>query len=168
MENQIIGVWQLIDFSFCDNFGNPKFKPFGKNIDGLLIYTNNGFMSANLGNLERKKFINNDYRLGEKDEIIEAFNNMISYSGQFEIIYNKNYIIHKIKMSMFPNWINQNVKRFFRIGYYDKIIGDNKLKISFKNNLKDKDIFLELSATEILHIDELLTPKLTWQKIRTS
>jgi len=164
MENQFVGAWGLVDFSFCDINGNVKFRPLGNKVGGLLIYTNDGFMSANLGSLERKPFKNNDYRFGKNEEIIEAYNNIISYSGEYQVNDNKKFILHKINMSMFPNWIGQNVKRYFRIGNYNEIIG-KKLEGNFNNVLLNEDIFLELSASTLLHNEELLTPKLIWQKL---
>lgn len=177
MENNFVGVWELIDFAFYDKENKSKFKPFGDNVRGNLIYTIDGYMSANLGSLNRKLFRNSDYRLGTNEEIIEAYNNMISYSGSYIINEDKEFIVHKINMSMFPNWIGQNVKRYFRIGKYQEF---KELQIDDLNNevnsevnsgnrydkkMNNNDIILELSATSILQNGELLTPKLIWKKI---
>lgn len=154
----LIGEWELVDMYFesvsreitsreITSKAEIIHKPMGNNPYGLLIYTKNGFMSAQLGNLNRTKFENPDYRYGKTNEIIEAFNQYIAYTGKYEVNENKQFIIHKVKMSMFPNWIGQNVKRY----YETEFVGS--------------DVYLYLKATEILHENVSVIPTIKWRKI---
>lgn len=149
----LIGEWELIDMYFegvtdySNSNPNVIHRPMSNSPYGLLIYTKSGYMSAQLGNLNRVKFENPDYRFGKPNEIIEAFNQYIAYTGKYEVNESKNFIVHKVKMSMFPNWIGQNVKRY----YSTENIGD--------------EIYLYLKATEIIHNNIAVIPTIKWRKI---
>lgn len=137
---RFIGQWELLEMRAIGS--QDTIYPIGKNVAGLLIYTQNGIMSAQLGSLDRKLFANPDYRFGHTDEIIESFNSYISYTGSFYI--QKDYIIHNVRQSLFPNWIGQKVKREY------EFIEDNILIL--------KAPMLNYSGTE-------RRPELVWQRL---
>lgn len=140
MINDFLGQWRLLEFYF-QSADNSKYYPFGKNTQGLLIYTENK-VSAQLGNIEINNFLSDDFRIGSSEEIINRFNNFISYFGTYKINVNENCITHIIEQSLFPNWINQKVKRYYEF----------------------TDNFLILRATPILHNNQLINPTLTWER----
>jgi len=141
-----IGTWRLMEF-FAINAKNQNdiVLPFSKRVSGVLIYTAQGYMSANLGSAERVNFKNSDYRMGEMTEIFSAFNSMISYSGTYSLQPNKSIISHKVIQSHFPNWIGMTVHRNYE----------------FQDNFR----ILKLSANHILIDNKQYLPILTWQKI---
>lgn len=142
MKEKFLGVWNLLEMKSISERKNVEIYPLGK-VEGQLIYTENR-MSAQLGSKKRKNFKNNDYRKGLQEEIEIAFNSFISYYGEYEIIPDKNLIIHKVKQSLFPNWVGQNVKRYYKF--------------------EDENLILQ--STPIRYKKELLTPTLVWHKIK--
>ena len=140
MKDKFIGVWKLLEMKSVsvDNI----IYPLGE-VVGQLIYTQDR-MSAQLGSKDRPNFKSNDYREGTQSEIYSAFNSYISYFGEYEIIPDKNLVIHKVEQSLFPNWIGQNVKRYYEF----------------------KDSLLILKSTPIKYENQLLTPTLVWDKIK--
>lgn len=142
IKQKFIGNWKLISM-FSQAKDLSKIYPNSNQVNGLLIYTKEGIISAQLGNANREKFNNQDFRKGTNQEINQAFNGYISYFGNYKINQEKSYIVHDIKMSLFPNWINTKVKRYYQ----------------FENDL------LTLKATPILYDNILRTPTLIWQKI---
>ena len=159
--NQLIGVWKLVDMYFLDETKSIVHKPMGDNPSGVLIYTENKYMSAQLGNLDRHKFLNNDYRFGTNSEIFEAFNQYIAYTGKYDVNINKEYILHKIQMSMFPNWIGQNVKRYYNFeNVNDKLyLYLSASEIDFKLELLESNV--ENSLINIIKV----TPVIKWVKV---
>lgn len=138
----IVGYWELVKFEAIAEDGDIIY-PFGKNVRGLLHYADNELMSAQLGSTMRANFNNEDFRFGEDDEIREAFNGFISYFGKYSINENRNYIIHEVDLSLFPNWMNTRVKRLYE----------------FDNGL------LLLKAPKLDYKGIKRTPILTWKKI---
>ena len=143
MQNKFKSSWKLLEMNAEDDSGN-KIYPMGRNVEGLLIYLENDFMSAQLGSLDRVEFKNTDYRFGSKTEIIEAFNGFISYFGKYTVNEKHSYITHKISQSLFPNWTGQNVKRHYQF-IDDKLI---------------------LIAPKLIYEGILRTPTLIWEKIK--
>lgn len=143
-KDKIKGKYKLQEFFFLSKNGS-KHYPFGIKVAGLLIYDND-IMSAQLGSLDRNQFESEDYRLGKKDEIIESFNNYISYMGKYQVFENGTYIVHRVEQSLFPNWIGKNVKRFYEF------------------QTIDNQEYLTLKASPILHNQEEVTPYLIWKK----
>ncbi|MDC1067541.1 lipocalin-like domain-containing protein [Candidatus Kapabacteria bacterium] len=140
MIEKFLGNWNLISMTMESDDGEIYY-PIGKEVNGLLIYTNDGLMSAQLGSIQRTNFKNPDYRKGKESEIINSFNNYISYFGKFEINKKRNFVVHKVEQSLFPNWIGTKVKRYY----------------SFEGSN------LVLKATPISNDGKLFTPTLRWE-----
>lgn len=141
MKTKFIGEWSLVSMTNESSDGVISY-PNGKNVKGLLIYSDHNTISAQLGNSERNKFQSNDFRFGKDDEIKLAFNSYISYFGTYEINTEKHFVIHNIEMSLFPNWIGTKVKRYFEFN------GE----------------CLVLRATPILENEIEVTPTLRWKR----
>lgn len=142
--DKLIGSWSLVDFYFQSD--ESKHYPFGNEIAGMIVYLPNGKMAAQLGNLRRRNFSNEDYRFGKPDEIIESFNQYISYCGDYSVHEFGKFIAHNVKQSLFPNWIGKKVKRYYEF-----------------TETGDKQ-FLKLTAMPLLFDGKEATPTLIWEK----
>jgi hypothetical protein len=141
IKEKFLGQWNLI--SMTSENEDEILYPIGRNVKGLLSYSENNIMSAQLGSLSREKFLNPDYRKGTDIEIINSFNNYISYFGKYKINEDREFIIHQVEQSLFPNWIGTKVKRYYHF---------------FENKLT-------LKVTPISYNGKLMTPTLLWEKI---
>jgi Lipocalin-like domain len=141
--------WSLLSMSAIAQGDDENIKggiyPIGRNVRGLLSYSENGMMSAQLGSAMRPNFSDNDFRKGSDIEIREAFNGYISYFGTYQIVEKSGIIIHDVQMSMFPNWIGTKVKRYFEFS--------------------DGEQILTLKATPIDYDGKIRTPTLVWRRI---
>ncbi|GAB5465329.1 MAG: lipocalin-like domain-containing protein [Candidatus Kapaibacteriales bacterium] len=146
IEDIIIGQWSLVEM-FIEFDSGERIYPNGKKAIGQLIYLENGIMSAQIGNTERTKSKINDYRAVDKDFTFDNYKEYISYFGTYEVIDSKKYITHEVRMSLFPNWIGQRVKRYFKIRHMDGVA------------------ILTLRATKIKVDGELGVPTIVWEKI---
>lgn len=140
VKNKFIGTWKLLKVE--RKFKKQIILPFGENPEGILIYTES-YMSAQLGNSDRKNFISEDYRMGSDKEINNAFNSYIAYYGTYEIDEDSQIIYHKVQQSLFPNWVGTKQKRFYK----------------FKENL------LILSALDPDYILTGSQTSLTWERV---
>lgn len=111
IKKKFIGVWELaqVDMQSLDgkDLGQGRAK-------GCLIYTEQGYVSAQLGDPEIRKFeSDNKYKATHK-EIRFAFNTFDSYYGKYEIDKENGIIKHHVEFSLFPNWIGTTLERPFK------------------------------------------------------
>jgi hypothetical protein len=118
MEDSLVGTWKLISYSLVDENG-VETKPWGTDVQGLLIYSADGFMSANLMHNGRKSFAASDLRLGTTEEKASAADGYIAYAGPYTS--ERGSVTHHVQVSLFPNWVGlTQVRSYFREG--DKLI----------------------------------------------
>lgn len=107
-----VGTWKLISFEYRRRDGALTF-PFGEDAEGLLIYTQNGYMSAQVADANRTRFNGSDALHGTPEEIKSAFLSSAAYYGQFEVDTENNIILHHTDISTLPNQSNTVQKRFY-------------------------------------------------------
>jgi hypothetical protein len=119
LKKHFIGKWSLKEwYYFIDN---KKFQsPFGKEVQGSLLYTANGDMSAILQKKERNNFKYPNLIKGSLEEKKHAVETFISYMGKFKII--ENTVIHQVQHSLLPNWKNTALIREFKFSENNKIL----------------------------------------------
>ena len=117
--NPLIGVWKLVSADVIT--GDDVSYPLGKEANGYLIYTENGYMSAITTSANRPKFASGDSMRASAEEALEAVKTCVAYSGKYEIRGDK--VIHHVAASFLPNWTGGRQERFF-------VLVDGRLKLS--------------------------------------
>jgi hypothetical protein len=111
---QIVGTWKLVTSELKYNYSDGEvLYPLGPNAVGLLIYTSNNHISAQLMRPDRSSFESGVLNNGTTEEIKEAFQGYMSYYGTYELNEEQGIVIHHVKGSYFPNWVGQNLIRRF-------------------------------------------------------
>jgi len=95
LQNKFIGVWKLKQWEYI-RAGRPVSYPFGKNAEGMLIYSRQGSMSA---------------ILMKPDRVKESEDGYVSYGGHYEV--NRNFVEHHVSFSLRPDWIGRVLKRSY-------------------------------------------------------
>ncbi len=115
--NPFIGTWKLISWTNIDING-VKTYPCGRNPIGYLLYTEDGYMSAEVMDAERHQSDNsstvepisgegaNQHRSGE---VLTH----LSYCGTYSYSIEKEIIIHSVKASSIANWVGKENRRHF-------------------------------------------------------
>lgn len=103
------GTWRLLSVETRNDKGDLVRRGKRK---GYLIYSPDGYMSVCLMKEGRTLFKSGDIRGGTAEEKIEAIEGYISYAGRYTV--HDNTVVHQIEVSLFPNWLGVNQKRFFR------------------------------------------------------
>ncbi len=106
------GTWRLLEYSFHHEDGAVE-HPWGDQVAGYLIYSPQGFMSANLSPAHRSWRFR---RARLKAEVPAADDqgksrfvrrgvprDYIAYSGRFQI--ENDHIIHHVEVSLFSHWV---------------------------------------------------------------
>ncbi|HJO92240.1 MAG TPA: lipocalin-like domain-containing protein [Victivallales bacterium] len=124
----ILGAWRLSEWYMEDKSGDV-YHPFGKEVDGFIMYTSDYYMSANIVALSRKNCISEGVGL---ESLHQGKGSYLSYSGSYTLY--KDRVIHHVKVSLIPEWINNDQERFYKIQ-------DNKLIINSFTEKSDKTVF---------------------------
>jgi len=103
--SQLIGVWTLVNYIDEQPNGQDT-HPFGPQPQGLLIYTADGFFSAQLMKPGRSVFHSADWwHDGTPEEYQEAGSGYIGYCGTYEVDEEKATVTHIASVALLPNLI---------------------------------------------------------------
>ncbi|MEP3561708.1 MAG: lipocalin-like domain-containing protein [Marinobacter sp.] len=111
LREQLIGAWQLHSYVEVPEDGSEPFYPLGTQPKGIIMYTPDGYMSAQLMADGREPFAIADFYQGEPEEYVAAGSTYIGYSGRFAVDEQKQTLTHSMYVSFFPNWLGQTQPR---------------------------------------------------------
>src|SRR5262249_34950381 len=70
--DSLIGAWRLISCKETDILTGEEFRPMGDAPEGLILYTPDGYMSAQLSAVGRPDFASGDMYAGTPEEYTKA------------------------------------------------------------------------------------------------
>jgi hypothetical protein len=108
----LVGTWKLASLEFRTADGAVTY-PFGTDVVGLLVYTPEGYMSAQIMAPNRPNFATADTLLATVEEKAAAQDTYVAYCGRYEVAGNK--VIHHVEMSLLPNWTGGKQERFWEL-----------------------------------------------------
>jgi hypothetical protein len=111
IKKKFIGVWELVNVDMRSLDGKDLGQGRRK---GCLIYTEQGYVSAQLGYPQIRKFESENKLKATNKEIRFAFDTFDSYYGKYEIDKENEIIRHHIEFSLFPNWIGTTLERSYK------------------------------------------------------
>jgi hypothetical protein len=103
LRQELLGAWRLVSFVTVDDSGSRDY-PLGEDADGLILYTPQGWMSAQLMRRDRPSFAAGRLEAGSNVELVEASTGFVSYGGRFRVI-DESTLSHEVSISLFPNWL---------------------------------------------------------------
>lgn len=99
---QVAGAYRLAKWTARSAHGTVAY-PFGDGPTGSLVYTPGGRMAVMLAAGDRTNLSTDDIVGGSEHEQAAAFSSFMAYSGEY--VVDGDVVIHRITMSMFPNWV---------------------------------------------------------------
>ena len=115
LRDKLIGAWKLVSYEERPVDGSPTFYPMSEKPSGIIMYTPDGYMSAQLMNPGRKPFSSGDWFKGTDEDYKQEASTYIAYSGPFHVDEEKQTLTHSMFVSLFPNWIGQTQPRVVKI-----------------------------------------------------
>lgn len=100
--DQVIGTWKLLEYT-RENKEGERYFPLGENATGFLLYTPDGYMSAQLMAQMRPEYTLGDLHNGTTEEMAKAAHGYHAYSGQYEVDEENQTLYHHMEVSMIPN-----------------------------------------------------------------
>ena len=115
LRDRLIGAWTLVSYEERPVDGSESFYPMSKKPKGIIMYTPDGFRSAQLSKPDRKPFASGDWFEASDAEFKSEATSYIAYTGPFHVDEEKQHLTHSMFISLFPNWIGQTQPRVVRI-----------------------------------------------------
>src|SRR5262249_54821534 len=115
LRQQLLGTWRLVSYTERDVESGEVNHPMGENPIGFLMYSSDGFVSAQLSTADRSPFEANDPYCGTPWEYTQAANRYIAYCGPFHVDEVNRSLAHEMQISLFPNWLGQRQARHVEI-----------------------------------------------------
>jgi hypothetical protein len=115
LRSRLIGAWKLLSYQEFPVDGSKPFEPLGRRPHGIIMYTPDGYMSAQLSKPDRPTFTSGDWFKGTTEDYVNEATSYIAYSGPFHVDEEKQTLTHSMFVSLFPNWIDQTQPRAVKI-----------------------------------------------------
>ena len=110
---RIVGAWELVEYSTTSDRGKVDY-PLGSEARGLIIYSADRFMSAQIMRPGRAPYRSRNVHSGENSERSEAAGGYLAYSGPYHVDEDRSAVWHEMAVSLYPNWLGENQKRHVR------------------------------------------------------
>jgi hypothetical protein len=111
---QLVGAWHLVSYESSSVEGGDIGYPLGPNATGLIMYTHDGHMSAQIMAGGRPAYADGDVHGGTEKERATAAHGYLAYAGTYEVT-DGNVVEHHIEVSLFPNWVGKIVSRLAKL-----------------------------------------------------
>jgi Lipocalin-like domain len=106
----LVGVWALKSYTNIDSQA-LSVEPFGPSPVGLLIYTADGFVSAQLMDPERRSSHEGDWGVWTPAEYEVFGRGYIAYCGRYEVDEMQSTVTHVPSVAFSPNLVEQRLLR---------------------------------------------------------
>lgn len=111
LASRLIGAWELVSYSEINAETNERKHPMGEHPTGFILYTHDGYMSAQIQGAGRSLFADNDMFRGKPEEYTASGKSYLAYSGPYRADEATSTVTHLVEVSLFPNWINKDQVR---------------------------------------------------------
>lgn len=105
LHDHISGGWELVSYATQDDWGGPVTFPLGRDAVGLIMYTHDGYMSAQLMRLDRPDYDQPDTAGGTDAQQAAAAAGYLAYSGPYVVDEDTGIVHHEVVVSLLPNWL---------------------------------------------------------------
>ena len=149
---KLVGAWSLVSYSSTNTKDPNDIKyPMKKNAKGMIIYTADGHMSAQLQFPDLPSYSGGPFHGSEK-EFAESARKTMAYTGPFyleEVPGDNQRLFHHMSLSQPPNWL-----------------GDTQLRIAEMSD-EGKEGFVLTLGPESNTVDKGVerVVKLRWKKV---
>jgi hypothetical protein len=108
-----VGVWTLE--SFTERTGSSEeVSPLGNAPLGFLIYTAEGFVSAQLMSRGREAVGSDPWAVENSDEGADLTKSYIAYCGRYDVDESKSEVLHIPIVALLPNLVDREQHRSFK------------------------------------------------------
>ncbi len=138
--NPFVGTWKLVSREVKQPDGSIHYV-FGRNVVGYLIYTADGYMSAEIMDPDRRqsnsKFpleMASAQTLPDPDRA-RAYSTYVSYCGTYTV--EGSTVTHHVKAGLIPSWTGSERPRPFKFEHGRLVIGAGNQELIWERAVKN-------------------------------
>ena len=103
-KKDLVGTWQLESWSVGYSDREDFTSPFGDNPEGLLMYSDDDWMSASIGRSDRQTLPGDiSFRKIPEEKLALAYLSYFHYAGRYRVV--EDDVIHYVTQSLNPNFV---------------------------------------------------------------
>lgn len=109
-DNPLLGTWHLARWEIAYSDGRTPTLPFGRDAQGLIVYSHDGTMNACIARAGRRPLSSESVRSAPEAERLAAFESFFQYAGPYR--YREDtalptgaQVVHQVTMSLNPNFV---------------------------------------------------------------
>jgi hypothetical protein len=148
LREALVGSWTLVSWVQTDIMTGEEFRPMGDSPLGFLLYTHDGYMSAQLATPDRANFADGDMNGGTPDDYIAAGKSYLAYSGPYRVDEERRAVEHGMAISLFPNWTGDRQLRIAELDG-DELRLNADSPIMYDGSLKNTTVTWRRAAATI-------------------
>lgn len=107
-EIDLIGAWSLVYWRIEYSIERITF-PFGEDAEGLLVYSDEGWMSACISSSNRDESDRTNMRLVSMKQQAQAFSSYFSYAGRFDVA--DETVTHHVQIALNQSMVGTSQQR---------------------------------------------------------
>jgi hypothetical protein len=107
LRDKLVGAWELVSCIERDSPDGPVRYPHGEDAQGLIMYTPDGFMSAQIQSAGRPNYHRPVASGGTTEQAAAAALGCLAYSGRYFVDESTGDIRHEAKLSLVPNYLGK-------------------------------------------------------------
>jgi hypothetical protein len=115
LSERLVGAWMLVDVVEEPVDGSAPRHPMGEKPVGLILYTPDGYMSAQIMHRDRATVACGDWSDLTPEEYQQEAMTYFAYSGPFHVDEEAGTLTHTMVVSLFPGWVGQTQPRVVEI-----------------------------------------------------
>ena len=115
LRDRLIGAWELVEVVEEPVDGSGPRHPHGRQPAGLILYTPDGYMSAQIMQRDRPAIASADWSGLTPEQYEQEARTYFAYSGPFSVDEERRIVTHTIDVSLFPGWVGQTQPRVARL-----------------------------------------------------
>jgi hypothetical protein len=107
LRDRLVGAWELVSYVERDSPDGPVRYPHGEDAQGLIMYTPDGYMSAQIQSAGRPDYDRPVASGGTVAQAAAAALGYLAYSGRFFVDESTGDIRHEAQLSLVPNYLGR-------------------------------------------------------------
>lgn len=115
LREYLVGAWTLESYESSDVDGSNVRYPLGTDARGIIMYTADGYMSAQLMRANRAPIARGDLQIATDDELAAAARGYLAYAVPYSVL-DGGVIAHQVDISLLPNWVGGTQYRAAQVG----------------------------------------------------